>query len=240
MELIIDLHECDVCKLTKKNLDIFFMRLCEISKMEAVGRPKYWKCDIDLPHLKGYSGIQFIKTSNIIIHTLDITGDAYINFFSCKDFNVPEVIDFIVEHFGVGFYHSTTILRGHHREKERRETEIEIRFIDRIDARYDTWGDYFMEGDKLIFQIVRDVKEFYTRINLVHEMVECFLCLKNGITFEEIDRFDFSYKAESIHDEPGNDIRSPYYEEHRLAEKVERMMCGQAAESFEEYINTDK
>ena len=39
------------------------------------------------PHLKGTTAIQFIKTSNITIHTLDIMENVYLNIFSCKDFD---------------------------------------------------------------------------------------------------------------------------------------------------------
>lgn len=40
------------------------------------------------PHLKGTSAIQFIKTSNITIHTLDLLDSVYLNIFSCKDFDI--------------------------------------------------------------------------------------------------------------------------------------------------------
>jgi S-adenosylmethionine/arginine decarboxylase-like enzyme len=39
------------------------------------------------PHTKGTSAIQFILTSNITIHTLDILERVYINVFSCKEFD---------------------------------------------------------------------------------------------------------------------------------------------------------
>jgi S-adenosylmethionine/arginine decarboxylase-like enzyme len=239
MELIMDLHECDITKFSRENLDSFFKGLCDIAKMTPVGKPKYWKETSMEPHLRGYSGVQFIKTSDIIIHTLDITHDAYINFFSCKDFNVPQVIAFIVEHFDVGFYHYTQLKRGHHREKNQRETEIEVRFIDQSEARYETFGDFFMEGDKMIFQITRsgskDKSVLYNRICLVHEMIEYFLCLEKGITADDVDKFDFSYKIDSIHDEPGADINCPYYEMHRLAEQVEKMMCKFLGVDFANY-----
>lgn len=112
MEIIVDLHDCNIKRFTKKSLDEFFLKLCEISDMTAVGKPKYWHELSNIPHLKGYSGIQFIKTSNILIHTLDITKDAYINFFSCKDFNVDEVLNFIIEHFEAGRVYHRMLNRG--------------------------------------------------------------------------------------------------------------------------------
>ena len=99
LEIIVDLHGCNINKFKRKSLDVFFSDLCEMSKMTAVGKPKYWLETSNEPHLKGYSGIQFIKTSNILIHTLDLTNSAYINFFSCKSFNVKQVIKFIQDYF---------------------------------------------------------------------------------------------------------------------------------------------
>ena len=46
------------------------------------------------PHLKGTTAIQFISTSNITIHTLDLLRNVYINVFSCKDFDENVVIKF--------------------------------------------------------------------------------------------------------------------------------------------------
>jgi len=46
------------------------------------------------PHLKGTSAIQFIITSNITIHTLDLLENVYLNIFSCKEFDSNVVISF--------------------------------------------------------------------------------------------------------------------------------------------------
>ena len=99
MEIIVDIHGCNIFNFKKKRLDAFFSELVVLSDMQAVGKPKYWKECSNIPHLKGYSGIQFIKTSSILIHTLDILQSAYINFFSCKDFDPDQVVEFIKNHF---------------------------------------------------------------------------------------------------------------------------------------------
>jgi len=52
------------------------------------------------PHLKGTSAVQFILTSNIVIHTLDLLGSAYINLFSCKDFDAEAAKTFSEKWFG--------------------------------------------------------------------------------------------------------------------------------------------
>lgn len=46
------------------------------------------------PHLKGTSAVQFIMTSNIVIHTLDLLKAVYINVFSCKEFDADVAREF--------------------------------------------------------------------------------------------------------------------------------------------------
>jgi len=96
-ELILDLHECDPSTFHRVSIENFFTTLCEQIDME--------KCDLHFwddvgvpeeekqtePHLVGTSAIQFIMTSNITIHTLDIMERVYLNIFSCKDFESNKV-----------------------------------------------------------------------------------------------------------------------------------------------------
>jgi S-adenosylmethionine/arginine decarboxylase-like enzyme len=51
------------------------------------------------PHTKGTTAVQFILTSNITIHTLDILKNVYINIFSCKDFDAKVAENFSKEWF---------------------------------------------------------------------------------------------------------------------------------------------
>ena len=51
------------------------------------------------PHTKGTTAVQFILTSNITVHTLDLLGNVYINVFSCKDFNDDVALRFSEEWF---------------------------------------------------------------------------------------------------------------------------------------------
>ena len=97
-ELILDLHECDASTFTRKNIRAFFKGLCKRIEMEPATR--YWWDDLYTPtneketepHLVGTSAVQFIKTSNITIHTLDIMRRLYLNVFSCKDFDADAAI----------------------------------------------------------------------------------------------------------------------------------------------------
>lgn len=116
-ELIIDLHNCDPSKFNRKDLDIFFEELCKLLKMRKCER--YWWDDYNVPvkerqtepHLKGTSAIQFIMTSNITIHTLDIMKNVYINIFSCKPFNVQKAHRFCRKFFDGKIVHKYVIVR---------------------------------------------------------------------------------------------------------------------------------
>ncbi len=99
-ELILDLHNCDEKKFNRPTLRKFFVDLCDLIDMTRCDL--HWWDEYGLPpeeqdtepHLKGTSAIQFIVTSNITIHTLDILKCVYLNIFSCKDFNENTAAEF--------------------------------------------------------------------------------------------------------------------------------------------------
>lgn len=97
VEVILDLHMCNPAKFNRESIERYFIELCERIDMKRADL-HFWD-DLGLPdeeretepHLKGTSAIQFISTSNITIHTLDILKNAYVNIFSCKNFD-PQVV----------------------------------------------------------------------------------------------------------------------------------------------------
>jgi len=105
-ELIIDLHHCDPSKFDRKHIKQFFVELCELIEMERC-QLNFWDDEgvpaveqETEPHLKGTTAVQFIMTSNIVIHTLDLLGAVYINIFSCKDFDGKVAKEFSKNWFG--------------------------------------------------------------------------------------------------------------------------------------------
>lgn len=92
-EVILDIHNCDPTTFNRKSIKTYFTQLCDLIDMERC--KLCWWDDHGVPpeeqetepHLKGTTAIQFIKTSNITIHTLDILERVYLNIFSCKDFD---------------------------------------------------------------------------------------------------------------------------------------------------------
>lgn len=105
-ELIMDLHECDVSKFNRKSLENYFTELCNAINMKKC--ECYFWDDVGVPvedrqtspHTKGTSAVQFILTSSIVVHTLDLLEAAYINIFSCKSFDKNKAEKFTQIWFG--------------------------------------------------------------------------------------------------------------------------------------------
>lgn len=116
-ELILDLHNCDSKKFNRSTLKKFFIELCDLIDMQR--GELFWWDDYGLPkkdretepHLKGTSAIQFIKTSNVTIHTLDILKSVYLNIFSCKNFDSKKAGEFSRKFFKGKIAHQATIVR---------------------------------------------------------------------------------------------------------------------------------
>ena len=105
-ELIIDLHGCDVSTFNRGSLDGYFEKLCKAIDMQKCER--YFWDDVGLPeekkqtspHTKGSSAVQFILTSSIVIHTLDLLEAVYVNIFSCKKYDAKVAEKITKEWFG--------------------------------------------------------------------------------------------------------------------------------------------
>ncbi len=100
-ELILDIHDVKNTKLfTRRNIRKFMIELCDLIDMEREDL-HFWdelytpkKDRFTEEHLIGTSAVQFITTSNITIHTLDVMKRTYINIFTCKPFNEKLAIKF--------------------------------------------------------------------------------------------------------------------------------------------------
>ena len=99
-ELILDIHDCDAKLFNRKDLTKFLVRLCDLIDMEREDLYfwDYEECEEEKqkapPHLRGTSAVQFIRTSDIVIHTLDDLKKVFLNIFSCKDFSDVEASQF--------------------------------------------------------------------------------------------------------------------------------------------------
>lgn len=117
-EIIIDLYDCDTTKFNRKNIKMYFLQACKLLGVSPEDR--YFWDDFRVPKkerqtnpkTKGTTAIQFILTSNITIHTLDIMETVFINIFSCKEYNSKLLEEFTIGFFGATRHKTTVIERG--------------------------------------------------------------------------------------------------------------------------------
>ena len=102
-ELILDLHDCNSRKFTRKDIRIYLEELCDSIDMERC--KLVWCDDLHTPqeetktYVKGTIVVQFSKTSNITIHTLDILKRVYLNIFSSKNYDVKLAVNYSKNYF---------------------------------------------------------------------------------------------------------------------------------------------
>ncbi len=104
-ELILDLYDCDPGTFNRPSIEDYFEKLCKQIQMTRCDL-HFWD-DVGVPpeeqqtspHTKGTSAVQFILTSTIVIHTLDLMGAVYINIFSCKEFDKDKAEAFSIDWF---------------------------------------------------------------------------------------------------------------------------------------------
>jgi S-adenosylmethionine/arginine decarboxylase-like enzyme len=105
-ELILDLHHCKVDSFTRGVIRAYCRGLCQAIDMQPCDLHFFDDEDVAIaeqqtsPQTKGTSAVQFILTSNITIHTLDLLGAVYVNIFSCKDFDVEVAVLETLRWFG--------------------------------------------------------------------------------------------------------------------------------------------
>ena len=117
LELILDLHECNAARFTRRDITTFCRELCDLIDMECCDL-HFWD-DVGVPEnerqthrkTKGTSAVQFILTSTIVIHTLDLMKAAYINIFSCKEFDTDEAAQFAAKWFGSTDWTANVVVR---------------------------------------------------------------------------------------------------------------------------------
>ncbi len=116
-ELILDLHECKVESFTRETIRAYCKSLCLAIDMQPC-ELYFWDDEgvpVDeqqtSPQTKGTSAVQFILTSNITIHTLDLLGAVYVNIFSCKDFSEAAAVLQTLNWFGGRVVNQTVVER---------------------------------------------------------------------------------------------------------------------------------
>jgi S-adenosylmethionine/arginine decarboxylase-like enzyme len=97
----ISLQECEHDRLTNPELlKEFIAEVIKVVDMEAYG-PCYVE-RFGEGNIEGYSAMQFITTSSITAHLDEVSNRAFIDIFSCKDFDAD-----VAEQFAQKFFNAT-------------------------------------------------------------------------------------------------------------------------------------
>ena len=98
--LILDCSGCDgEAVRSGETIREFCEDLVESIGMVAYGEPLLEHFATHLPEAAGYSLVQLIETSAITGHFCDASGDAYLDVFSCKDFDPAVAVRVVERHF---------------------------------------------------------------------------------------------------------------------------------------------
>lgn len=102
----IDLKNCD--PMTIRDADKirhYVEALCHLIQMNRFGECQVVHFGED-EKVAGFSMVQLIETSLISGHFANATNSAYIDIFSCKDYNAEQAAKFTADYFGVlhGYY----------------------------------------------------------------------------------------------------------------------------------------
>lgn len=101
---IFNLFSCDE-KIIRDaaTLKQFVLDLCD----NVIRMKRFGECQIvhfGNGELEGNTFIQLIETSTVMGHCVDSDNSAYIDIFSCCEYDVPEVVRFVVDRFKPGYY----------------------------------------------------------------------------------------------------------------------------------------
>jgi len=110
--LILDVAACDIESVTNGTKIAEFAReLVKKINMKAYGEPQVVHFADHDAEKAGYTLIQLIETSNITAHFCDIDGNAYIDVFSCLQFDNEIVKQVVTDYFNPKSIRETYLIR---------------------------------------------------------------------------------------------------------------------------------
>ena len=102
--------------------------------------------------------------------------------------------------------------------------------------RYPTVGDYlYRPGIDLFRFIIAEMDTEYQMLVFLHEYIEAMLCWQAGIKEEDITAFDIEFEKSGADGEPGDCPDAPYYAQHQIATKFEKMFCKNLKIKWKDY-----
>ncbi|MDP1538849.1 MAG: S-adenosylmethionine decarboxylase [bacterium] len=111
-ELTLDLYDCDpkIIRSKKKILE-YSNKLCDLIKVKKYGKPIIERFALHLDYAAGYSLVQLIESSLVSGHFSELWNGAYINIFSCKDFDDKKAAAFTKKFFNAKIIKKRTLIR---------------------------------------------------------------------------------------------------------------------------------
>ena len=99
ISLHLDLYDCDPLLINNRShIKKYVIELCELIKMKRYGNPIIeWFGEKE--NVKGFSLVQLIQTSSITGHFAQHNNSAYLDIFSCKDFDPEKTSEFSFHFF---------------------------------------------------------------------------------------------------------------------------------------------
>ncbi len=100
-DLLLDLYDCDLETISsREHIARFVVEVCEQIEMKRFGEPIIEHFGHEKPMTSGYSLVQLIETSAIVGHFSEYKRSAYLDLFSCKQFDPDRVAEFAQKFFG--------------------------------------------------------------------------------------------------------------------------------------------
>lgn len=101
-ELILDLYECDLEKISSATeIKKFVIELCDnVIHMKRYGKALIPHFGHENPISSGYSLVQLIETSSVTAHFSEYKKSVYLNIFSCAPYDPKETEEFCKNFFG--------------------------------------------------------------------------------------------------------------------------------------------
>lgn len=115
--------------------------------------------------------------------------------------------------------------------------KISIETVPYEEQRYDTWGDWWFEGDDLVVKVSKGGDWRSEFLVGLHEAVEAMLCKEDGITGREVTEFDLAHPDSK---QPGEERDAPYHAQHFVADICERIVCKALGMTWEEHEGPER
>lgn len=111
-QLILDLAACRIEAVrSAETIREFVGELVDGIGMKAYGKPILAHFAEHKPEAAGWSLVQLIETSSITGHFCDLTGDAYLDVFSCKPFDASIAVEVVERWFAPGHVTQSLVAR---------------------------------------------------------------------------------------------------------------------------------